>query len=120
MILTIRAHRRYAVRRSIRLRSPVDGRHCGGLLVELSSEGCRVSGLGDSDFVADDKIIVEHDGMELPGRIRWIEAGVAGVRLDTLMMARELSAYLTHLRGADLPSSAVVGPDESVALRRAG
>lgn len=120
MILTIRAHKRYAVRQSICLRSPLDGRYCSGLLVELSSEGCRVSGLTDSDFLADDEIIVEHDGMKLPGRIRWIEAGVAGVRLARLMMAKELSVHLTHLRGEELSAPPVARPQRSAEFRQAG
>ena len=103
MILTIRAHKRYAVRQSIRVRSALVGSHSGGLLIELSSEGCRVSGLADTNFRADDQIIVEHDSMKLPGRIRWIKAGVAGIRLDRLMMAQELSAHLADLR-IELPS----------------
>lgn len=101
-VLTIRAHKRYAVRQSIWLRRPLDGFQVTGLMIELSTEGCRISSLGSADFSTDDQIIVEGDEFKLTGRIRWTRQGVAGVRLDKPLLAEELSGHLLRLRRPEM------------------
>ena len=48
-VLTIRSHRSYAVRQPVNLRKP-GGRAATGLMIELSSEGCRISNLARGQF----------------------------------------------------------------------
>lgn len=120
MIMTMRGHKRFAVRQSICLRRLLDGSHASGLMIELSSEGCRISGLGSCDFLPDDQIIVERENMKLRGRIRWINLGIAGIRLDRLLLPRELDSYLCRLRGLEVPDGSAIGTNEQEPLRRAG
>lgn len=101
-VLTIRAHKRYAVRESIWLRRPLDGFQVTGLMIELSTEGCRISSLGSADFSTGDQISVEGDRFKLTGRIRWTRHGVAGVRLDKPLLAKELSGHLLRMHRADM------------------
>lgn len=120
MMMTIRAHQRFAVRQTIRLRRLLDGWHSSGLMIELSTQGCRISGLGNCDLLLDDQIIVEHDDMKLRGRIRWVREGVAGVRLERLLLSRELSSHLIGLRGREGPAGQTTGSQERATRRRAG
>jgi hypothetical protein len=118
MILTIRAHKRYSVRHVVELLGALDGNRRSGLMIELSSEGCRISGLGGCGLAPGDAVAVECEGMELAGRICWVHSGIAGVRLDRPLTARELSAQLASLRGeASRPDTTAWG--EPVARRRA-
>jgi hypothetical protein len=50
-VFTIRARRRYAVRQMINL-CKAGGRRAQGLLIELSSEGCRISNLKRGEHIA--------------------------------------------------------------------
>lgn len=118
MILTIRAHKRYSVRHAVELRGALDGNRRSGLMIELSSEACRISGFGGSDLTPGDSVVVECEGTELPGRICWVHSGIVGVRLDRPLTARELSARLASLRGETARQDATVR-DEPVARRRA-
>ena len=52
-VLTIRAHRRYAVRQPVRL-VKAGAKPVSGLMIELSSEGIRISNLGRSPFAIGD------------------------------------------------------------------
>lgn len=101
-VLTIRAHKRYAVRQPIWLRRPLDGFQVTGLMIELSTEGCRLSSLGSSDFATGDLITVEGDQLKLAGRIRWTRQGISGVRLIKPLAAEELDAHLLRLRGPNV------------------
>ena len=119
MILTIRAHKRYAIRQAVGLRSAPDGCSSSGLMIELSSEGCRISGLGGSDLSPGDPVVVERDDLELHGRICWVHSGIAGVRLDRPLTGKELAAQLTSLRGAEGSHGMAMGSNEPASLRRA-
>ena len=102
-VLTIRAHKRYAVRQSIWLRRPLDGFQVTGWMIEMSTEGCRISNLGSADFSTGDQIIVEGDELKLVGQIRWTRQGIAGVRLDKPLLPEELSAHLLRRCGEVAP-----------------
>ena len=97
-VLTIRAHKRYAVRQPVRLgksgANPVDG-----LMIELSSEGCRISNLGRPGFVIGESVTVEIAERKVHGRIRWSHDGIAGVRLDTALFTNQLSELIAIGRG---------------------
>ncbi|MBU2340445.1 MAG: PilZ domain-containing protein [Alphaproteobacteria bacterium] len=118
MILTIRAHKRYSVRHAVELHGALDGGRRSGLIIELSREGCRISGVETSDLAPGDAVVVECEGTELPGRICWVHSGIVGVRLDRPLTARELNARLASLRGETVRQDAAVR-DEPVARRRA-
>jgi hypothetical protein len=97
-VLTIRAHRRYAVRQPVQL-----GRSCGeaarGLLIELSSEGCRISNLACRDYAIGEEVTVEFGDFSLCGRIRWAHDGIAGVRLDQALFPSQLGELVARDRG---------------------
>jgi len=63
-VLTIRAHRRYAVRQPVRL-GRSDGEAARGLLIELSSEGLRISNLGRRDYAIGEEVTVEFGDFSL-------------------------------------------------------
>ena len=96
-VLTIRAHKRYAVRQPVRL-TQADG-SAQGLLIELSSEGLRISNLGRAALAVGEAVSVEVDDLRLSGRIRWAHDGIAGVRLDTALYSHQLGDLIARGRG---------------------
>ncbi len=107
-VLTIRAHKRYAVRQPVRL-AKTDSEPARGLMIELSSEGCRISNLGRRDFEIGDPVTVRVDEIELKGRIRWSHDGIAGVRLDPALYGQQLSNLIARGRGEDQAQIALYG-----------
>jgi len=99
-VLTIRAHRRYAVRQFVSLKKP-GGKPAQGLMIELSSEGVRISNLKRGEFAVGDAVTVELEGTKLKGLIRWAHDTVAGVRLDHALFSTQLSEILARGRGED-------------------
>ena len=97
-VLTIRAHKRYAVRQPVRLGKPGVA-PAKGLLIELSSEGFRISNLGRCDYAIGEEVTVELGELSLGGRIRWAHDGLAGVRLDRALYTSELGALIARDRG---------------------
>jgi hypothetical protein len=97
-VLTIRAHRRYAVRQPVRLGKP-GGSPARGLLIELSSEGLRISNLGHCDYEIGEQVTVELGDLSLGGRIRWAHDGIAGVRLDQALYASQIGELIARDRG---------------------
>lgn len=97
-VLAIRACKRHAVRQPVELakagRTPVDG-----LMIELSSEGCRISSLGRSGFIVGEAVTVDLDEKCLHGHIRWFHDGIAGVRFDQALFASELNGLIALCRG---------------------
>ena len=96
-VLTIRAHKRYAMRQPVSLRKP--GCRAQGLMIELSSEGCRISNLGRGAFEIGEAVTVEVDELSFAGRIRWAHDGIAGVRLDHALFGGQLSDLINRGRG---------------------
>lgn len=99
-VFTIRSHKRYAVRQFVGLKKQ-GGKAVEGLMIELSSEGVRISNLKRGEFAMGDPVVLELDDTKLKGRIRWAHDGVAGVRLDTPLFSNELSQILARGRGQD-------------------
>jgi hypothetical protein len=97
-VLTIRAHRRYAVRQPVRL-GRSDGEAARGLLIELSSEGLRISNLGRRDYAIGEEVTVEFGDFSLCGRIRWAHDGIAGVRLDQALYPNQIGELVARDRG---------------------
>lgn len=100
-ILLVRARKRFAMRCGIHLH-----RHTGsavkGLLIEMSTEGMRISNLGQAEFAAGEAVSLELDGgTRLSGRIRWSHDGLAGVKLDGPLLQSQLAEIVQEVRGAD-------------------
>jgi hypothetical protein len=96
-VFTIRARRRYAVRQPVNLRK-AGGRRTQGLLIELSSEGCRISNLKRGEHQAGEEVTVEIGDVALPGRVYWAHDGVAGVRLDNALFSNQLADLVANGR----------------------
>jgi hypothetical protein len=96
-VLTIRAHKRYAVRQPVRLGKP-GGAPAKGLLIELSSEGFRISNLGRCDYAIGEQVTVELGELSLDGRIRWAHDGIAGVRLERPLYPNQLGELIARDR----------------------
>lgn len=97
-VLTIRSHKRYAVRQQVRLGKP-GADPAKGLLIELSSEGCRISNLGRLDYTIGEEVTLELGELSLGGRIRWMHDGIAGVRLDQALYPSQLGELIARDRG---------------------
>ena len=97
-VLTIRAHRRYAVRQPVRVGRPGDALS-KGLLIELSSEGSRISNLDRCDYTIGEEVTLELGELSLGGRIRWAHDGIAGVRLDRALYPNQLGELIARDRG---------------------
>ena len=97
-VLTIRAHKRYAVRQPVQL-AKSGGKPISGLMIELSSEGIRISNLGRPGLVIGEPVTVEIDELKFRGKIRWAHDGVAGVRLDNALYIAQLGELIARGRG---------------------
>jgi hypothetical protein len=97
-VLTIRAHKRYAVRQPVRLGKP-GVPPAKGLLIELSSEGFRISNLGRCDYAIGEAVTVELGELSLGGRIRWAHDGIAGVRLEHPLYPSQIGELIARDRG---------------------
>lgn len=97
-VLTIRAHRRYAVRQMVTLRRPGQT-PISGLMIELSSEGFRISNLGRPGLTIGEAVTVDLDGLTYHGRIRWSHDGIAGIRLDHALFSNQLNELVARGRG---------------------
>lgn len=94
-VLTIRSCTRYAVRQDALIRCP-NGVRTKGLLIELSQQGGRISGLGSTNFTNGDIVFLEMDDHVLPSVVRWTNPGLIGVRFEKALYSAELSALLSH------------------------
>jgi len=107
-VLTIRAHRRYAVRQPVRLRR--DGEKAlSGLMIELSSEGIRISNLGRPGLTVGEEVTVDVEGSKLHGYIRWTHDGIAGVRLGRALHPAQLGELIARGRGEAAAEMALYG-----------
>lgn len=101
-VLTIRSHRRYAVRQPVTI-GKEGCEPASGLMIELSSEGCRISSLQRGGYSIGDPVVLEIEDRSMTGTIRWSHDGVAGVRLDHALFSRELEEIVARGRPSDLP-----------------
>ena len=100
-VLTIRAHRRYALRLPVEFHK--EGRKTGsGLLIELSQQGARISNLpGQPYHMGDEVTITTGCGKKIGGFVKWSHDGLAGIRLARPMHLPELSMLLEANRNLD-------------------
>jgi hypothetical protein len=97
-VLTIRAHKRYAVRQPVRVAKPGE-KAVGGLMIELSSEGCRISNVGRSGFAIGEAVTLEIEELAYTGHVRWSHDGIVGVRLAKPLYNSELCSLVARGRG---------------------
>ena len=93
-VLTIRAHRRYALRMPSTL-------ECQGrkpapcLLIELSQHGARISNLGRRKFTVGESVSLNTNcGRRLAGTIRWAHNGRAGLELGKSLHLPDLDELI--------------------------
>lgn len=106
-VLVIRAHKRFAVCRKVRLH-PENGRELDGLLIELSLDGCRISRVpGPGRLAPGDAITVRIAGGEPIGaRIRWLRDDAIGLRFDRPLHTGCLEALIRRCRGDEAATAA--------------
>ena len=76
-----------------------DAKPVNGLMIELSSEGVRISNLGRPGFVIGEPVTVAIDELKFHGKIRWTHDGIAGVRLDNALYSAQLGELIARGRG---------------------
>lgn len=98
-VLTIRAHKRFAVCQKARLRKP--GRRAEeGLLIELSLEGCRISNLACETFTLGQTVTLRIEGAQLlEARIRWLGERTVGLRFVRPLHTAALDGLIRLCRG---------------------
>jgi hypothetical protein len=96
-VLAIRSHKRFAVRRPVSLHGE-DSKLRGCLMIELSSEGCRISNAGSGAFMADQPVTLDLGDERLDGRIRWAHDGFVGVKFARALRSGELGELLEASR----------------------
>jgi len=97
-VLVIRAHKRFGVCRSIALRGRA-GVWQSGLLIEVSLEGCRISGIDCRGFAFAERVDVTVDGCpSFCGDIRWLRDGMIGLRLTQPLHHAELASLVHSCR----------------------
>lgn len=100
-VLTIRAHKRYAMRLPVKLRC-ADAKPVRGLLIELSLQGARISNLDCRDFEPGQLVdLLGPDGKILPGAVRWSHDGIAGIKLTRALHIPELAELVAINRERD-------------------
>jgi hypothetical protein len=97
-ILTIRKHKRFAMRQAARLFS-VGKRPCAGLLVEVSLDGGRLAIARSYGFAIEQPVTIEIAGFaKLKAQVRWASNGLIGLRFETPLHNCELDALLQSCR----------------------
>ena len=100
VLLTIRAHKRYAVCSKVRLRKETK-RGIEGLLIELSLDGCRVSHVGNAaSFALGDLLTLRLEGTApIKARIRWANESTIGLRFECPLHIAGLQDLIQLCRG---------------------
>ena len=97
-VLVIRSNKRFAVRRPVTLREEAGGKR-GGLMIELSGEGCRISGVNSLAYTIDQHVTLDLGDDEcLGGRVRWAHDGFVGVKFAKALRPAELGEMLEASR----------------------
>ena len=68
-------------------------------MIELTSEGCRISNVERSGFAIGEAVKVQIDDLEFDGRVRWAHDTIVGVRLDRPLYSNELGNLIARGRG---------------------
>lgn len=105
-VITIRAHKRFGVCRGaqVRIAFPThddrDDTIHQGLLIELSLDGCRVSGLSSEDVPEDAIVTIAPEGADpFEARVRWSNCNSLGFRLERPFHIPELDRMIRTCRG---------------------
>jgi hypothetical protein len=109
-LLTIRAHKRFAVCSKVRLRK-AGRRGSDGLLIELSLDGCRISHVGTSASLAlGDPLTLRLQGTApIAARIRWLREGTIGLRFERPLHIADLQGLIELCRGSAAPEMRAYG-----------
>lgn len=99
-VLIIRAHKRFAVCRKVRL-SNAGRPGIQGLLIELSLEGCRISNLGSAvTYALDEPVVIRIAGAKpISARVRWTRDGTVGARFSHPLHIVALQDLIKLCRG---------------------
>lgn len=102
LLLTIRAHKRYAVCSRVRLRKEAK-RGIDGLLIELSLDGCRISHVGKTaSFALGDPLTLRLEGTApIEARIRWVNDSAIGLRFERPLHIAGLQSLIQLCRGSE-------------------
>jgi hypothetical protein len=108
-VLTIRAHKRFAVCSKVRLRKGRRG--IDGLLIELSLDGCRIShAQAATGFTLDDSLTLHLEGTApIEARVRWLREGAIGLRFERPLHIAGLEQLILLCRGAAQPAQRAYG-----------
>jgi hypothetical protein len=99
-VLVIRASKRFAVRRPVTLHGP--GKTNGGLMIELSSEDCRISNAERGLYAIDQEVTLQLDEAEhIPGRVRWAHDGFVGIKFARALRQTELGQLIQTSRAPE-------------------
>lgn len=97
-ILTIRKHKRFAIRQTARL-FRAGKRPSAGLLVEISLDGGRLAIAGSAGLLIDQSVAIEIAGFaRLKAQVRWAGDGLIGLRFDQPLHNAELDELLRSCR----------------------
>ncbi len=97
-ILTIRKHKRFAVRRKANLVC-TGAKPKQGLLVEVSLEGCRMGTTGSADFAVGQQVKVRLAGFDdFRAEVRWAGEGFVGLRFAQALHHAELDELIRACR----------------------
>lgn len=106
-ILTIRKHKRFAVRQTARLFCS-GKRPSAGLLVEVSLDGGRMAIVGSDRFAIEQGVAIEITGFaKLKAQVRWAGDGLVGLRFETPLHNAELDELLQSCRSQALNGAAM-------------
>jgi hypothetical protein len=78
----------------------VSGGKRGGLMIELSGEGCRISGVDSLAYTIDQQVTLDFGDEQLGGRVRWAHDGFVGIKFASALRPAELGAMLEASRSA--------------------
>ena len=110
VLLTIRAHKRYAVCSRVRLRKQAK-RAIDGLLIELSLDGCRISHVGNAaKFALGDMLTLRLEGTApIPALVRWVNESTVGLRFESPLHVAGLQDLIQLCRGGSEPAQRAYG-----------
>lgn len=99
-LLVVRAHKRFAVRRTVEVaRTSSAGKPVSGLMIELSSEGCRISSINQQQFECGQDVDLRIEGFQpIEACVRWFHDGCAGLRFTRAVGSSQLDAMLARCR----------------------
>jgi hypothetical protein len=81
-----------------------DSKRRGGLMIELSCEGCRISNAESGAFTTDQPVTIDlGDEERLDGRIRWAHDGFVGIKFARALRPAEFGELLAASRASASP-----------------